>query len=33
MWWCIAFAIYAAWDLGEYYIEHKYGNLGGKDHG
>lgn len=25
MWWCIAFAIYAAWNLGEYYISAKYG--------
>lgn len=30
MWWCIAFAIYATWNLGEYYIRLKYGS---KDNG
>lgn len=24
MWWCIAFAIYATWELGELYIKRKY---------
>lgn len=34
MWWCVAFAIYAAWNLGEYYVDHKYGcNCKDRDHG
>lgn len=24
MWWCIAFAILVAWELGELYIKRKY---------
>lgn len=30
MWWCIAFGIFVFWNLGEYYIDHKYGSLGGR---